>query len=488
MKIERLILTDFKSFGGRVEVAFPPGVAVIIGPNGSGKSNLVDALRWVFGEAESVVLRAPSPADLVFRGESGQAAAICSVTAVLRGPGGERDDGFPLVVSRRARADGRESYAVGEERLERSEYLEFLRRHGVAAPLPTVIGQGEVGRLLWLHPAERTQLLVQTVLAQNGGAGAPDQESARIAAAAQAARAEVEHVAVRCAELSEQIARAERDAQLRRRLDEERAGLLAACAPRGDDPLLQATLVALGLPAWRDGDFSLRRRGVSWERALRRAESLAADLDGSWADLYTLQQEERLWRKRLSEGREELFRLEQAAGRQARAEAAAREERRQAFLALHARVEERFGAFFRMLTPGGDAILPLVSGGVGEGLPGFEVAVRFPGKPAVPLDGLSGGQLALVGLCLALAVFLEVSSPALVLDEVEPALDEALLRRLTRLFADIAGERQIIAVSHQRLMRNTAHHVLQLKRRTAGSFVEFQYDPRTLRAPGAPRR
>lgn len=488
MKIERLVLTDFKSFGGRVEVAVPPGVAVIVGPNGSGKSNLVDALRWVLGEADGAALRAPSPADLVFRRQGGPAAAGCSVTAVLGGPGGERDNGFPLVVSRCARVDGQESYAVGGEPLERSGYLELLRRHGVAAPLPTVIGQGEVGRLLWLHPAERTRLLVQTVLAPNGGAVAPAEEMARIAAAAQAARAEVEHLTVRCADLSEQIARAERDAQLRRRLDEERALLLAACAPRGDDPLLQATLVALGLPARRAKDPSPRRRGVSWERALRRAESLAAALDGSRPDPSALKEEERLCRERLSQGREELLRLEEAGGRQARAQAAAREGRRQAFLALHARVEERFGAFFRMLTPGGDATLPLVPGGPGEGLPGFEVAVRFPRKPAVPLDGLSGGQQALVGLCLALAVFLEVSSPALVLDEVEPALDEALLRRLTRLFADIARERQIIAVSHQRLMRNTAHHVLQLKRRAAGSLVEFQYDPRTLRAPGAPRR
>jgi Chromosome segregation ATPases len=106
----------------------------------------------------------------------------------------------------------------------------------------------------------------------------------------------------------------------------------------------------------------------------------------------------------------------------------------------------------------------------------------------VPLDGLSGGQLSVAGLCLALAVFLEVPSPALVLDEVEPALDEALLRRLTRLFAQVARKRQIIAVSHQRLMRNTADYVLQIKRDASGSRVDFQYDPRMLRAPGAPVR
>lgn len=422
MKIRRLVLDNFKSFAGRAEIAFPAGVAVVIGPNGSGKSNMVDALRWVFGEDDSAVLRTRSSADLMFRGRKSHGVAGCRVTALLDGVGPGSDDEASLVISRSIGADGCENYAVGEESLDRSQYLAALRQRGVAAPLTTVIGQGEVGRLLWLHPAERTRLLAQDVLA-----------------------------AVRPID-------PERGDLLAMRLDEERAGLLLACAPRGDDPLLEATLSALGLPFPREGSVSLEEALVAAESRIRSLEGIRADrsapheyvLDGGLST--------------------------------------AREGRHRAFLELHNRVEKRFDAFFRALTPGGGVALPLVAPEPGEELPGVDIAVRFPRRPAVPLDGLSGGQLSVAGLCLALAVFLEVPSPALVLDEVEPALDEALLRRLTRLFAQVARERQIIAVSHQRLMRNTADYVLQIKRDASGSRVDFQYDPRMLRAPGAPVR
>jgi chromosome segregation ATPase len=97
-----------------------------------------------------------------------------------------------------------------------------------------------------------------------------------------------------------------------------------------------------------------------------------------------------------------------------------------------------------------------------------------------------------VGLCLALASFLEVPSPALVLDEVEPSLDEVLVRRLTRLLSEIGCDRQVLAVSHQPLMRHTAGQVMQIERKSGTSRIGLQYDPRLLRAPSSsvqePRR
>jgi chromosome segregation ATPase len=115
--------------------------------------------------------------------------------------------------------------------------------------------------------------------------------------------------------------------------------------------------------------------------------------------------------------------------------------------------------------------------------------VGFPAKPQVSVASLSGGQLATVGLCLALAFFLEVPSPALVLDEVEPALDEAMVRRLGSLLRAVSLERQVIVVSHQRRIRDTADAVFDLRRSAdEGSRVWFRYDPRCLRAPGGGSR
>jgi chromosome segregation ATPase len=154
------------------------------------------------------------------------------------------------------------------------------------------------------------------------------------------------------------------------------------------------------------------------------------------------------------------------------------------FQDLHKRMEVHFSAFFETLVPGGEAALPLAQPASSIELPGLTVAVRFPQKPVIALDGLSGGQLAVLGLCLALAAFLEIPTP-LVLDEVEPALDEALVRRLTRLLADIGQERQVLAVSHQTLMRHTAGHVMHIER-NGGSRISMQYDPRLLRGPSSP--
>ncbi|MCZ7664836.1 MAG: hypothetical protein M5U22_18795 [Thermoleophilia bacterium] len=363
---------------------------MIIGPNGSGKSNLVDAVRWVFGEQNTALLRARAGADLAFRGRPGPGIAGCRVTAVLGAvptlgavdPGS--NDGSPLAISRSLGADGSENYVIGEKPLERSEFLRVLRRRGVEAPLRTVIGQGEVGRLLWLHPGERTRLLAQTVGASLQAANHDEYEE-----------------------------------RARARLDQEGARLLLACAPRADDPLLRSTLAALGMAFPRGEDVTL-------EEAVHAVKVRITGLENSRADRPA----------RPVHGRAP--------------ESFAAQERSPAFLELHSRVEERFDTLFRTLTPGGSAALPLVQAEPGAELPGLDVAVHFPRRPAVPLDGLSGGQLTQVGLCLALAVFLEVSFSPLVLDEVEPALDEALLRRLTRLFAEVSRERQIIAVTWER--------------------------------------
>ena len=59
MYVAHLSLTDFRSYAG-VEVAFGPGVSVLVGPNGHGKTNLVEALCYVATLASHrVALSAP---------------------------------------------------------------------------------------------------------------------------------------------------------------------------------------------------------------------------------------------------------------------------------------------------------------------------------------------------------------------------------------------------------------------------------------------
>jgi len=68
MQVERLRLAGFKSFVDPIELGIAPGLTGIVGPNGCGKSNLVEALRWVMGEASAKRLRGGEMDDVIFGG------------------------------------------------------------------------------------------------------------------------------------------------------------------------------------------------------------------------------------------------------------------------------------------------------------------------------------------------------------------------------------------------------------------------------------
>ena len=74
MQVERLRLAGFKSFVDPTELAIAPGLTGIVGPNGCGKSNLVEALRWVMGEASARRLRGGEMDDVIFGGSDSRPA------------------------------------------------------------------------------------------------------------------------------------------------------------------------------------------------------------------------------------------------------------------------------------------------------------------------------------------------------------------------------------------------------------------------------
>ncbi|HHO81272.1 MAG TPA: chromosome segregation protein SMC, partial [Bacillaceae bacterium] len=90
MRLRELWLYGFKSFGRKTGVRFAPGITAIVGPNGSGKSNLIDAVRFVLGEANARALRGSRLEDLVFSGSAARRGlGYAEVTLVL-----DNRDGF----------------------------------------------------------------------------------------------------------------------------------------------------------------------------------------------------------------------------------------------------------------------------------------------------------------------------------------------------------------------------------------------------------
>ena len=65
MRLTHIKLSGFKSFTDPTTIHVPGQLVAVIGPNGCGKSNVIDAVRWVLGEASAKQLRGESMQDVI---------------------------------------------------------------------------------------------------------------------------------------------------------------------------------------------------------------------------------------------------------------------------------------------------------------------------------------------------------------------------------------------------------------------------------------
>ena len=119
------------------------------------------------------------------------------------------------------------------------------------------------------------------------------------------------------------------------------------------------------------------------------------------------------------------------------------------FVRTYEAVDANFREIFAVLFPGGSASLSLVDPDDLENT-GVEVTAQPRGKRITKMMLMSGGEKSLTALALLFAVYRIRSTPFYILDEVEAALDDSNLRRLTAYLDSLRGSTQLIMITHQR--------------------------------------
>ena len=112
-------------------------------------------------------------------------------------------------------------------------------------------------------------------------------------------------------------------------------------------------------------------------------------------------------------------------------------------------VSKNFSEIFAVLFPGGSAELSLVDPDDLENT-GVEVTAQPRGKRITKMMLMSGGEKSLTALALLFAVYRIRTTPFYILDEVEAALDDSNLRRLTSYLESLRDSTQLIMITHQR--------------------------------------
>jgi chromosome segregation protein len=162
MRLKKLIVHGFKSFADRTEFVFDSPITGIVGPNGCGKSNVVDAFKWVLGEQSAKSLRGHAMLDVIFNGsESRKPSGMAEVVLVFENPKnaeGNRTlnlDVEEVSVGRQLFRDGNSEYRINTQPSRLKDIRELFLDTGVGVDAYSVIEQGRVSLLLESNPQER---------------------------------------------------------------------------------------------------------------------------------------------------------------------------------------------------------------------------------------------------------------------------------------------------------------------------------------------
>ena len=160
MYLDKLEIHGFKSFGDAVKLNIPKGITGVIGPNGSGKSNVSDAIRWVLGEQSAKSLRGSKMEDIIFAGtEKRKSLGYAEVALTIKNPTETVRIAYSeIIVKRRVYRSGESEYFINGSTCRLKDVQELFMDTGIGKDGYSIIGQGQIDRVLSSKPEERRTL------------------------------------------------------------------------------------------------------------------------------------------------------------------------------------------------------------------------------------------------------------------------------------------------------------------------------------------
>ena len=160
MYLKKIEVQGFKSFANRLVFEFDNGITGIVGPNGSGKSNIADAVRWVLGEQSAKQLRGAKMEDIIFAGtETRKPVSFASVSLTIDNSDHNLDiDYDEVTVTRRVFRSGESEYLINGNNCRLKDINELFYDTGIGKEGYSIIGQGQVDKILSGKPEERREI------------------------------------------------------------------------------------------------------------------------------------------------------------------------------------------------------------------------------------------------------------------------------------------------------------------------------------------
>ena len=160
MYLKSIEIQGFKSFANKIKFEFHNGITGIVGPNGSGKSNVADAVRWVLGEQRVKQLRGSSMQDVIFAGTQARRPLGFAFVAITLD---NTDRALPIdysevTVARRIYRSGESEYLLNGTVCRLRDVNELFYDTGIGKEGYSIIGQGQIDRILSDKPQDRRAL------------------------------------------------------------------------------------------------------------------------------------------------------------------------------------------------------------------------------------------------------------------------------------------------------------------------------------------